>query len=168
MWLVGLLIVLDVGFIYLSVIKITGWELPYPGNVTEIHDASTNDALNYTDMSIQVWDFLFAIPLFFGVCNEAIQGLMCSLFGFALGILLETALIIWLFIADFGASYNSAGRFDGHRLLLAMCVSFFPHLIILILRLYILSRAQGLRRTLKLEEQARLRRYTEHTRLVRP
>lgn len=162
-------LIVDACFIYFSVIRITGWTwLPLPVvNNTVIHDASLNLWLDYLEMSVQCLDFVSVGLLGLSICSEGIEGLVCGLFLFAIGVALQAVLVVWMFVSCFDVA-SATGTFDGHVLLLAMCVSFFPHLAVLLWRSFILVKAQAFRRTLRRESEVRLRRANEQTRLVKP
>jgi hypothetical protein len=92
------LIAADATYVLIISARITGdarsW-LPSNINASNMREYNEGDAYNYFDMSIFGLDLIIMLLLSLSVCSESIGGLVCSLFGFALAIVLVSILTLW-------------------------------------------------------------------------
>lgn len=90
------LVVCDLCDIYGNVIRVTGFKhLPFPGNVTAMYYTQIAE-LNWFDLIISVMDIWCVMCLSLAVCGEHLDGMVCSLCGFASSMILELVYVLWL------------------------------------------------------------------------
>ena len=106
------LIVCDLCDIYGNVVRVTGWtHLPFPGNITEMYYTQIKE-LNWYDLIISIIDAWCTMLLCLAVCAESLDGLVCSLCGFASSMILELVYVLWLSTLVFADSVEEVG--DAH------------------------------------------------------
>merc|ERR1711988_653783 len=118
---------------------------------------------NLYDLAVSVLDLCCVVVLSLAACTSSHDGLVCSLCGFASSMVLEFVYVLWLCVAaawdatDEGLTTGNVGW-----LLLYTIV---PYLGLLIVRCYVLVKAQALRRSIKKNNDFR-KRLSEKDRLV--
>ena len=106
------LILCDLCDIYGNVVRVTGWtHLPFPGNITEMYYTQIKE-LNWYDLIISIIDAWCAMLLCLAVCAESLDGLVCSLCGFASSMILELVYVLWLSALVLADSVEEVG--DAH------------------------------------------------------
>jgi hypothetical protein len=142
------LIAADATYVLIISARITGdarsW-LPFNINASNMREYNEGDAYNYFDMSIFALDLIIMLLLsLLSLCSESIGGLVCSLFGFALAIVLVSILALW----QLGITISVVtGLPDtvAYKLLVILYVV-LPYFSLFILRVYVLHKAQQFRR----------------------
>ena len=86
-------------------------------------------------------------PFFLSVCANSIDGIICSLCGFASAMLLEFVYVLWLCVAVAVDATNEGLASSSVGMLL--CYTVVPYLGLFIIRCYVLMKAQAFRRSLK-------------------
>ena len=91
------------------------------------------------------------------VCSESISGIVCSVFGFALSMVLEFLFSWWLLALciEIGLA-STRSSFDWVAFLVAGLYLVLPYVLLLAARAYCLTKAQAYRRALKRDEGFRL------------
>jgi len=153
----------DLVDVYANIIRVTGTDLlPFPGNHTELYYTAIPE-LNIFDLCISTLDLIAIVLLSLSVCTSSIDGIVCSLCGFATCMVLELMYVIWLCVAvAVDATREGLGSNSVWQLLLYTVV---PYLALFMLRCYILVKSQALRRSLKKNKEFR-RALTEKDRLM--
>ena len=132
-----------------------------------MREYNEGDAYNYFDMSIFALDLIIMLLLsLLSLCSESIGGLVCSLFGFALAIVLVSILTLWQLSITISVV---TGLPDTVAYKLLMILYFvLPYFALFILRVYVLHKAQQFRRDMiRKQESKDIQNAGEHTRLVR-
>ena len=99
------------------------------------------------------------------MCANSLDGLVCSLCGFASSMLLEFVYILWLSTAI--AVDATQEMLEPIAVLFLLLYTLVPYLGMLVIRMYTLSKAQAFRRSLKRNAEFR-RKYHEKSGLLRP
>ena len=190
----GLILILaDLFDVYSNVIRVSGTDiLPFWGNHSQLHYTAVPE-LSVYDLIIGVADvcavatltlsgahtrhlFFFVntvyslfntrvlpvCPMPLAVCSDSIDGLVCSLCGFATCMLLDLIYVLWLCSAVLIDAI--ADRLESKKVFKLLVYTVVPYAIALVLRCYILVKAQQMRRSLK--RSADFRRANEKTKLV--
>lgn len=163
------LIAADATYVLIISARITGdarsW-LPFNINASNMREYNEGDAYNYFDMSIFALDLIIMLLLSLSVCSESIGGLVWSLFGFALAIVLVSILTLWQLSITISVV---TGLPDTVAYKLLMILYFvLPYFALFILRVYVLHKAQQFRRDIiRKQESKDIQNAGEHTRLVR-
>jgi len=159
------LICADLFDIYANLVRVTGTELlPFPGNHTELYYTRIAE-LNWYDLIVSTFDLVSVVLLSLSVCANSLDGLVCSLCGFASSMLLEFVYILWMAAAVAVDSVQET--------LTPVAVGFLliytlvPYVGMLIIRMYTLSKAQAFRRSLKRNAEFR-RKFSENSGLLNP
>lgn len=141
------LILCDVCDVYGNIVRVTGWtHLPFPGNVTAMYYTQIKE-LNWYDLVISVIDAWCVMLLSLAVCAESLDGLVCSLCGFASSMILELVYVLWLSALVFADSVEESLGISPLGRLLAYTIA--PYLALLLIRCYVLVKAQAFRRGLR-------------------
>ena len=106
------LILCDLCDVYGNIVRVTGWtHLPFPGNVTAMYYTQIKE-LNWYDLVISVIDAWCVMLLSLAVCAESLDGLVCSLCGFASSMILELVYVLWLSALVFADSVEEVRDAD--------------------------------------------------------
>jgi len=159
------LIVLDLADVYANIVRISGSDaLPFPGNHTDFYYTSAPE-LSWYDMGCTLLDLFSCILMGLSVCSNSIDGLVCSLCGFASAMMLEFVYVMWLCVAVTFESVREGLTTRTVYMLLGYTV--FPYLGLFVIRCYVLMKAQAFRRSLKRSKEFRAR-FNEKSNLLRP
>lgn len=161
--LCAFLICVDLVNLYGCVILATGnTDLPWWGNATALHLANVPTLTTY-DSVVLVMDVAFLTLVSLAVCSDSLEGLVCSLCGFATAVLLELVYLLWLVVAVVESAVQQ--RLSARAVLYLCLWTVVPEAVLLLVRLYGLSRLQSFRKTLR-RGASEWRRLGEQSKLI--
>ena len=149
------LIIVDTFDVYANTIRVTGTDLlPFWGNTTELYYTAIPE-LNYYDMGVSLLELFTVICLGLSVCGNSINGIMCSLCGFATAMVLEFVYVLWLVVAVTVDAIQE--QLTTFTTVMLICYTIVPYGGLVLIRAYTLMKAQAFQRSLKRNREWRIK-----------